>query len=217
MEALTVACCNVGDYLGRGKQYVETLASMCQRHLPPHEFVCITESPHAGYWCKLSLFEPGRFTGNVLYLDLDVVISGDLAHLVSLLDAHDFWILDDFCWPFSRATLTEMKFSGFAYQAGPQQLYRQLGGWGTCNSSVMLWRDEAGREIWDRYSPEAADGLHGDQNWITRVMAQRLRLIPHGWAGSFKLGPYGCPITVMHGDPKPHELPEHRLIAEHWR
>lgn len=54
------------------------------RHLAePHEFVCIRESAKQGWWAKIDLFEPGRFTGRVLYLDLDTVIVGNLSQLVA--------------------------------------------------------------------------------------------------------------------------------------
>ena len=207
MAALTVACCNVGDYLGMGQKYVDTLRSMCARHCPPHEFVCITEAEQAGYWCKLELFRPGRFTGNVLYLDLDVVISDRLHGLVDLLETGDFWALDDFAWPLSRAQeLAEMHAAGTLNPDIPAHMVPRLGGFGTCNSSVMLWNGDAGRDIWEQYTPEAAADLHGDQNWITRVMGERIHLIPAGWAGSYRLGPEGCPITVYHGEGKPHEV-----------
>ena len=75
MAALTVACVEVGNYLGRGEEYVGKLRSMASRHLPEHEFVCITESEHPSWWCKLELFKPGRLTGPTIYFDLDVVIN----------------------------------------------------------------------------------------------------------------------------------------------
>lgn len=47
----------------------------------PYRFVCVDDSPFLGYWAKLSLFEPGRFQGRVLYLDLDVTVKGSLDEL----------------------------------------------------------------------------------------------------------------------------------------
>jgi len=210
VAALTVACVNVGNYLGMGEKYVDTLASMARRHLPPHDFVCIDESRFKRWWAKLELFKPGRFTGNVLYFDLDVVISGDLTGLLGCLEWGDFWALDDFAWALSRAPQWAMaerlKTLKPHVMRGKNAFKRTMGGWGTCNSSVMLWRGDAGRDIWEWYQPAAVDRLHGDQNWITRVMGHRMKLIPPGWAGSYRLGPPGCPITVYHGDGKPHEV-----------
>jgi len=54
----------------------------------PFQFVCLNDSPYPGFWSKISLFEPGRFKGRVLYLDLDVTITGDLDEII------------DFPWPF---------------------------------------------------------------------------------------------------------------------
>lgn len=54
----------------------------------PYQFVCLEDSPFPGFWAKISLFEPGRFSGRVLYLDLDVDIVGNLDEIV------------DFPWPF---------------------------------------------------------------------------------------------------------------------
>ena len=213
MAPLTICCLEVGDYLGHGRLYVETLANMCERHCPPHTFVCVSDREHCvetlpadpqlkGWWSKVSLFKPGRFTGNVLYFDLDVVISGDLDGLVELLEFGDFWALDDFAWPLSRAAETEALLSK---HASGRALLRLLGGPGTCNSSVMLWREDAGRDIWEHYSLARISGLHGDQNWITQCMGDRLQLIPQGWARSYRYGGSG-PITVHHGEPKPHEV-----------
>lgn len=207
MEALTVACVNVGNYLGMGDRYVATLRSMAARHLPPHQFECITESDKPGFWAKVDLFQPGRFTGRVIYFDLDLVISGDLSGLVGLFEQHDFWALDDFAWPLSNKDAIEAQCRAIETPAFQAAVVRNLGNWGTCNSSVMLWRDEAGRDIYERYSPEAAEGLHGDQNWINRVMAGKINLIPAQFARSYRLGPYTPhPITVYHGDGKPHEV-----------
>lgn len=208
---LTVACVNVGNYLGMGRKYVLTLKSMCKRHLPKHVFKVITKSDKPGFWAKIDLFEPRRFAGEVLYLDLDIVIRSDLTPLIEYLRTTpgEFWALDDFAWPLQ---VPRSDYPAWARD----KVYRLIGGPGTCNSSVMYWRQEAGRDIWEQYTPEAAEGLAGDQNWITKVMGRRLRLIPRGWAGSYKYGPANQPITVFHGDPKPHQVPD-TWVYENWR
>lgn len=77
---LTVACVlSGGPY---DMSHVHRLHAMVHRHLDqPYEFVCLKDSPFPGYWAKLSLFEPGRFQGRVLYFDLDVTIKGNLDEL----------------------------------------------------------------------------------------------------------------------------------------
>jgi len=47
-----------------------------------YEFVCVEDSPYPGFWAKIDLFKPGRFSGRVLYLDLDVTIVGSLDEIV---------------------------------------------------------------------------------------------------------------------------------------
>lgn len=47
----------------------------------PHRFVCVDDSPLPGWWAKLDLFKPGRFSGRVLYFDLDVTIVGNIDDL----------------------------------------------------------------------------------------------------------------------------------------
>ena len=44
----------------------------------------VLDSPCPGWWSKISLFEPGRFTGRVLYLDLDTTPCGQLADLAAV-------------------------------------------------------------------------------------------------------------------------------------
>ena len=102
---LTVACVNYRDYQGRGDWYVARLWGMCNKYLRvPHNFVClrseytsnlfIGELPlpdidigdNPGYWMKVGLFKPGLLSGRVLYLDLDVTITGDITGLVDVLD-----------------------------------------------------------------------------------------------------------------------------------
>ena len=64
--------------------HVKRLEAMVHQHLKqPYQFVCIKDSPFPGWWAKISLFEPGRFQGRVLYLDLDVTIKGGLDDLAN--------------------------------------------------------------------------------------------------------------------------------------
>jgi len=54
----------------------------------PFEFTCIDDSPYPGYWAKISLFEPGRFKGRVLYFDLDTTLVQGIDDIIN------------FPWPF---------------------------------------------------------------------------------------------------------------------
>lgn len=62
--------------------HVWRLQEMIAQHMEqPYRFVCVDNSPFPKWWAKISLFEPGRFNGRVLYLDLDVTITGGLDDL----------------------------------------------------------------------------------------------------------------------------------------
>ena len=94
---LTIAC-----VLSQGRVYdvshVERLEKMVSEHLDkPYEFACLDDSPFPGFWAKISLFEPGRFEGRVLYLDLDVTVVSDL-HPIATYDA-SFVAIQDWLRP----------------------------------------------------------------------------------------------------------------------
>lgn len=92
---LTVAC--VLSKHGNTKydnSHVKRLENQVKDHMAqPYTFVCLDDSPLPGWWAKISLFEPGRFSGRVLYLDLDVTITGSLDDLVNMQS--DFIICRD--------------------------------------------------------------------------------------------------------------------------
>lgn len=214
---LTVACIRWGDKYG--DEYVLKLRNMCARHVPDHAFVCFTDQPVEGvycrelpsnlptWWSKLGLFKPGVLTGDVLYLDLDVVITGALDGLVGLLedDRTGLWALDDFSYSLIRPR------TGL-----DPALRRMLGGAGTVNSSVMLWHGDTCRAVWDKFQTEKMDELHGDQNWITQALwPEGIRLIPQQWASSYKYGGKGV-IRVFHGLPKPDHVTD-LWVHECWR
>jgi hypothetical protein len=89
--ALTIACVlrSGGLYTA---DWVAGLQANVARFAPPHRFVCLSDLPVPcrriplvtglrGWWSKIELFRPGLFTGRVLYLDLDVLVTGDLSAL----------------------------------------------------------------------------------------------------------------------------------------
>ena len=215
---LTVACVKWGDKYGGN--YVRNLQSMCRRHLPSHRLVCFTENPVEGvdclplpsslpgWWAKVGLFRPDLFVHDVLYLDLDVVITEDLHGMVDLLDVDrtKLWAPDDFSYSIvnpRRGLSPEFK--------------RTLGGDGTINSSVMMWNGDSCRRIWDEFRVEKMEECHGDQNVISQILWPDINIIPSEWIKSFKYNNrQPGPVTVFHGNPKPPEVRE-RWVTEHWR
>lgn len=79
-----------GEYL---PAHVDRLASQVRAHLPGAEIVCLSDVPVSvdrialvndwpGWWSKMSLFAPW-VSGDLLYLDLDSAIVGDLSEMAS--------------------------------------------------------------------------------------------------------------------------------------
>lgn len=102
---LTVACVlkSGGIY---GAAWVAQLRAGVACYLPAHRFVCLSdvEVPcerirlvHGwpGWWSKVELFRPDLFEGRVLFFDLDVLPTGDLAPLAAgagFRIAKDWWL-----------------------------------------------------------------------------------------------------------------------------
>lgn len=208
---LTVACVWWGTLYG--VEYVERLRNMVARHLTvPYDFVCITDnevpsgvirypSPirYKGWWQKVGLFSGDLFgrSQRVLYLDLDLVISGSLNKLVSAPEP--FCMIENF---------------------GPNK------GHAAHNSSVMLWTpsDESQR-IYDCFHPDVTKHLHGDQCWIWRVMQDKIVDFPRSWVVSYKYERSrmdnrrgeDTAIVVFHGNPKPHQALNDTLVKNNWK
>lgn len=178
---LTVACVNVGDYLGRGEEYVAKLRAGVARHLrEPHEFVCLRESTKRGWWAKVDLFEPGRFNGRVLYLDLDTVIVGDLSQLI----AHKglLYLVD---WGWKTPT----------YGSGVMV-------WDAGEHPEIFTR-------YNPETTPAS--FRGDQDWLTYLGGWRAlpSALNHSYRyHARKAIPPGAVTVSFHGRPKPHEITE---------
>lgn len=208
---LQVCCVNVGNYLGRGADYVNRLYDGVVRNLQagfPGRFTCFTDDPTgldpgihtrevpaglSGWWAKLYLFSAEAFEAGdrVLYFDLDTVITGPLDNLA--MCQSDFAMLRDVYDP---------------THAG---------------SGVMAW--EAGRYtgIWESWvNAGRPDIPGGDQVWIeTCTEADRLQDLYPGRLRSYKVDcRYGIPkntsVVFFHGLPRPHEVTE-GWVPEVWK
>ena len=206
---MRVICVKWGNKYGG--EWVHKLRGMVARHLHvPHEFVCMTDKPIQGvkcvpcpeglpgWWAKVGLFEPGKFPGLNLYLDLDVVITAAIPAIN--YEAGKVTAPDDFSY-----SLVNPKQG-----IGPD-MTRMLGGAGTINSSLMMWADDDGRDVWDNFKPEKMQEVHGDQNWITQALwPEKLQLLNPGVVCSYKYhvqrGVKPAPVVVFHGDPKVTQL-----------
>ncbi len=218
---MRVICVKWGNKYG--PEWVYQLRSMVRRNFAyAHEFVCMTDQPIGdvncvpctgglpGWWAKVGLHEPGKFPGTNLYLDLDVVITQDISAIMDVLVDGKVTAPDDFSYSLIN------KKQGI----GPD-MRRLLGGDGTVNSSVMIWKDDAGRDVWDKFTPEKMDEVHGDQNWLTQALwPDKLALLPKEWICSYKYdvlrGGKIAPITIFHGNPKVTDLSSSDPLRIAW-
>lgn len=195
---LTIACVQVGNYLGMGERYVRRLKSAVEKHVTlTHRFVCLTDHPiagvncipsaHGGWWEKLSIFRPGLFEGRVMFLDLDTFILENIDDVASysghFATLHDFW--------------------------RPQGL----------GPAVMLFDQKWAEFIWQEWAAEGFPKTlpSGDQGWIESRHQGRMRkdvdilqeLYPgtfHSYKTTCMEGvPAGCRVCCFHGRPRPHE------------
>lgn len=203
-------------------EWVLRLKRMVESRLQIDEFCCITEKqiegvtciePEPGlpgWWQKVALFKPGRFDGDNLYFDLDVVITSSLAFLNGRLDRDPgrMHVRDDFSYSVRNPR--------------PGHWNPQLGYDGAVNSSVMMWRGDSCREVWDRFTPAVMDEVHGDQNHITRVLhpKNKISFLPDDKVLSYKYhilrGETPTGVVVFHGDPKPNQLNRKDRLRKLW-
>jgi hypothetical protein len=222
--------------------YANRLRRMVARHLSaPHTFHCLTDDPRGldpdiavhplappdpgTCWNKLRLFEadvaaPGTV---ILYLDLDVVVTGALDDLLAWRPGEDFVGQPD--W--NRPLFPQFNSSVMRLVAGSHpevaDVFRAQTQDGTLRRHEEWDATTGGRDKvvyrrgWRRFG--------GDQEWITAGLRPRrpvsARAFPAGWIVSYKKHarrglPDGAKVVVFHGSPKPHEV-DHDYVREHWR
>lgn len=227
---LNVFCLWVGNKYSF--EYVKKLRNMLSRHLTlPYQFICLTDKPYlhkdeegiifkqapiaiADSWCKLSLFTPQieslGFKGKALYLDLDVVILGNIDKIVE--DA-----------------LEDREYE--ATESGGERVQRRkshftiINDWWrpTYNSSMMIWEIGKRCKLYTKFKRSDMERLKGDQDLITEILEGDdtvktfdPKLIQSYKASNLQKGPKKfTKIAVFHGKPKPHELDG--WVTEHWK
>jgi hypothetical protein len=175
----TLACVMV-----RGKRrdytpiYVERLRDMVRRHTDrPFRTVCLTDQPDKmpagvmgvkvkspmegtrGWWRKIMLFHPKMpFKGRVLYLDLDVLVVGDINPIL------------DFPADFAIAPDSAPTFGG-------KDHLRTVKGY---QSSVMVWDHQARQQFYTEFDRTAPRRLWGDQDFL-KEKSPNERTFPGEW------------------------------------
>lgn len=186
---LTVAC-----VLSNGpiytRDHVARLDAMVAEHMTqPYRFVCLDDSPFPGWWAKISLFEPGRFNGRVLYLDLDVTVVGSLDEIADF--PAPFVAIKD--W--ERPTFNS---SVMAWDAGvADRVYTGF------TPEIMERQNYGGDQAW------LTDSL---------PMQAQAQFFPVNWCPSYKHHcrysvPKGAKAVVFHGQPRPWDLTKDLVLA----
>jgi hypothetical protein len=237
VAAIDCACVIHSD--GYSWDYVDRLYHMLARNLSqPIRFHVYTEAdrsvpshmikhelaewsgiagPRQSWWYKMQLFDNQLFLGQLLYFDLDVVVTGNL-DWITQLPQRSFWAIHDFrrLWKKSSRTI---------------------------NSSVMYFNTEEYHYIWQKFQQQPIGNIinsyKGDQDFITeavdprhlryfdleKILSWRWQIINKGTrqrlpAASVKNSNITVPDTasvlVFHGSPKPHEV-DAPVIQQCWR
>lgn len=202
---LTVACVCVGD--GFTDEYVHNLKRGVERHLSlSHKFVALADHDIEGvevrrvadhfkdWWAKMYLFSERAFSDDedVLYLDLDTVITGSLDDIAQL-DV-DFAMLSDFYHP-KRLASGMLKFKG-------NQHCDILYDWLSYGAPRMLDGDQAWLEL-KRPNAQRFQDLVPKQ-----IVSYKGDVISSGIDAQTR-------VVCFHGRPRPHEVSG--LISKHWK
>ena len=206
-------------------EYVQKLYNMVQRNTTlEHNFFIFTDNiemeidghvnirtfPETlnGWWNKMQLFRPDTLDGDTLYMDLDVVITGNIDCFFNYEPEADFIGMNDFN-PDTKIF----------------------------NSSVFKFKPEAMKsKLWQPFTDDRTKWLRysGDQNVISDLIIGHpgTKSFPDSWTQSYKWFDrkgkrYSRQdmtfehngeslVTVFHGQPNPHES-DMEWIKNAWK
>jgi hypothetical protein len=180
-----------------------------------HSLKPVSTRQGKGWWNKTQLFNPKLFSGQLVYFDLDVVITGNLDWILEL-DTKFFWGIRDFRYLWSERRME-------------------------LNSSVMYFNTEKFRYVWSEFKKNGEhwmNRLHGDQNYIdrqipkstkqffdiNRVKSYKWECLDGGWdnntrrhrtPGSGTSIPNDTTVLVFHGKPNPDEVND-EVVKKFW-
>ena len=215
--------------------YVNKLYNMVRRHCTvPFGFACITEDAShlnqdikvipipkqpglQGWWYKPWVFSPDLpLEGTIIFLDLDIVIIGNIDSLWTY-NTGKFCIIRDF----NRSSIKD---------------------WSKFNSSIFKFEKGSFDFVWGNLIKDISitRRMHGDQDWIYSQIRHNYMFWPDEWIRSYKweirnkndvvkvglkrqfkevANPQIDPrtkILVFHGDPKPEEVQD-PIIVDNWQ
>jgi hypothetical protein len=241
-----VACIKSGEKYG--PDYVNVLFNMVKRNLSiDFRFVCFTDNktgienviqtyplPYpglSGWWNKIALFRSGLpIAGTVLFLDLDVVIIGNIDSFFKY-EPNKFIMLEDLSQRLDGAT---------SLRRIARRVLNRIRGVSIFCSGVFRFETNNSYFIWEKYlkyREEIEKKYHGDQDWISECVRNVTKIWPEKWvmsykweiAGDFdknnpptyyrprtKLIPKDCSIVVFHGKPDPEDVMDQPIMIQHY-
>ena len=160
-----------------------------------------------GWWNKMQLFHPDVLQGDTLYMDLDVVITGNIDCFFDYEPEADFVGMNDFN-PDTKI------FNSSIFKFKPVSMAEKL--WKPFDSDQGKWTN-----------------YHGDQNVISEIILKydTTKRFPDSWTQSYKWydrsgtryhkGKWTYEhngeslVTVFHGQPNPHQS-EMEWVKKAW-
>lgn len=167
-----------------------------------HEFICLSDmvvhgvetrplrQGWKGWWSKIELFEKSRFSGPVLYLDLDCIIVGPLDHLVC---EDGFTMCSDFLKP----------------QDKNSSVMSWCGDFSDLHDTFKARRDEV-IHTFDRVRPKSRIGDQAFTQLTLGALGHTIKTFPDGAVLSYRQRcrgkrPDNASVVAFHGRPKPPE------------
>jgi hypothetical protein len=189
----------------------------------PEPFVkhCLADwqisGPKKSWWYKMQLFNQEHFAGNLLYFDLDVVITANIDWIWQLSTQY-FWTVRDFKYLWRPTSYS-------------------------VNSSVMWWNTQQYHSVYEDFAKKDLSAIlkkyRGDQDYISdfiqperrrffetdRVASWRWQAFDGGY--DFVNRMYRTPgtgtllgrrnsVLIFHGQPKPENLQD-PVVLQHWK
>ncbi|MGB5093443.1 MAG: hypothetical protein WBN97_09065 [Parvibaculum sp.] len=206
--------------------YVNRMFSMLRRHLD-EDFVawCITENPKGlgrsiktikplfnvpGWWNKLFLFSPAMPKGEILYLDLDQIITGNITPLLVACRQSEAKLVtyrDPLKWMGSEINSSwlyyrhpELAFIYDAFRKDLPQVLKLEGG-----DQLYIWQHLKDVDFIDDAMPK------GVQSFKFQLCAT----IGGGYSIPMRIDP-AVRVINFDGHPKPHELGNVPWVQQHW-
>ena len=216
--------------------YVNRLYNMVERHLSlSHRFICLTEDPMGlnaeiearpllrtdlkYSYTKFELFEKELhdITGQILFLDFDVVINNSIDNLFLFEPDAKFVGIQD--WKIDCINASCMRFNVGDHSYIIDNWYEAV----RTRFTVEEYFDTSlngKKNLYHDLNSFPPAVYRGDQEWTTRQLKEHnvdITYYPSDWLQSYTCGyTMNSKVVVFHGTPKPHEV-EDGWVKENWK